>query len=124
MDGDYHNTGVGYQKRFDYLGYSGDGLEGNLATKNSFRGEYLTPSLRNVALTSPYMHDGSLANLAEVVRFYNRGGIENPHLDPRMKPLGLTKREQKDLVEFLLTLNSKSSAQIAAQKQIAAHLSN
>src|SRR5207253_3996420 len=47
-DNNFHNTGVGYHKRFNYLGYSGNGLEGNMATKNTFRGEYLTPSLRNV----------------------------------------------------------------------------
>jgi cytochrome c peroxidase len=113
MDEDFHNTGVGYQKRFDYLGYSGDGLEGNLATKNSFRGEYLTPSLRNVALTAPYMHDGSLATLEDVVQFYNRGGNKNPRLDPKINPLKLTTREQRDLVEFLRTLTSRQATKPA-----------
>ena len=50
---------------------------------------YRTPSLRNVALTAPFMHDGSLATLEDVVEFYDRGGIDNPRKDPLLKPLGL-----------------------------------
>jgi cytochrome c peroxidase len=106
-DHGFHNTGVGYHNRFEYLGYLGDGLPGNPATRNSFQGEYLTPSLRNVALTAPYMHDGSRATLADVILFYDQGGISNPLLDPRIKPLGLSKEEQEDLVEFLKTLNGE-----------------
>ena len=60
-DNRFHNTGVGYRGYFSYLGYSGDGIEGNLVTKNKFRGEYLTPTLRNISRTAPYMHDGSIA---------------------------------------------------------------
>ena len=110
-DFDFHNTGVGYQKRFEYLGYAGDGLEGNPATKNAFRGEYFTPSLRNVVKTAPYMHDGSVATLEDVIRFYNAGGIKNPFLDHRVKPLMLTKEEQSSLVEFLRSLTSESLAE-------------
>lgn len=65
---------------------------------------YKTPSLRNVALTAPYMHDGSLATLAEVVHYYNRGGQPNPGLDPRLRPLGLDQAEIADLVAFLESL--------------------
>ena len=104
-DNDFHNTGVGYHPRFQYLGYAGDGLEVNFARFNNFRGEYVTPSLRNVAQTAPYMHDGSLSTLAEVVHFYNTGGVPNPFLDERIKPLNLSKREEALLVEFLNTLN-------------------
>lgn len=110
-DSDFHNTGVGYQKRFEYLGYAGDGLEGNPATKNAFRGEYFTPSLRNVTRTAPYMHDGSVATLEDVVRFYNAGGISNPFLDHRIKPLMLTEEEQSLLVEFLRSLTSEPLAE-------------
>jgi cytochrome c peroxidase len=106
-DHQFHNTGVGYHERFEYLGYSGDGLELNLARKNDFRGEYLTPSLRNVALTAPYMHDGSLATLDDVVRFYDRGGVRNPFLDPRLAPLGLSADEHRQLVAFLRALTSE-----------------
>jgi cytochrome c peroxidase len=69
-------------------------------------GAYKTPSLRNVALTAPYMHDGSKATLREVVEFYNRGGVLNPHLDPSIRPLGLTDEDLDALVEFLGALTS------------------
>lgn len=67
---------------------------------------YKTPSLRNVALTAPYMHDGSLGDLADVVRFYDRGGNPNPQLDPRIRPLGLSEADVADLVAFLESLTS------------------
>ena len=72
------------------------------------RWRYRTAGLRNVALTAPYMHDGSLATLADVVDFYNRGGIPNPTLDPLMAPLGLSDRERLDLVNFLEALTGDS----------------
>ncbi len=65
------------------------------------RWKYKTPTLRNVALTAPYMHDGSLQTLRQVVAFYNAGGIPNEVLDPAIQPLGLTEREIDDLVAFL-----------------------
>ena len=68
------------------------------------RWKYKTPTLRNVALTAPYMHDGSLATLEDVVRFYNQGGINNQLLDPLIKPLGLSGPEMNDLVAFLRAL--------------------
>jgi len=68
------------------------------------RWRYRTPSLRNVALTAPYMHDGSLGTLEEVIRFYDRGGVPNDGLDPLIRPLGLTDAEVGDLVAFLESL--------------------
>ena len=68
------------------------------------RGKFKTPSLRNVALTWPYLHDGSAASLDDVLEFYDRGGVPNPTLDVRIKPLGLTVDEQNDLVAFLQAL--------------------
>jgi len=68
------------------------------------RWKYRTPTLRNVALTGPYMHDGSLETLRQVVDFYNRGGVPNENLDPEIRPLGLGEREIEDLVAFLETL--------------------
>lgn len=112
-DDRFHNTGVGYHPRFDYLGYGGDGLESNVATGNDFRGEYLTPILRGIAETAPYMHDGSLSTLAEVVDFYDRGGVPNPFLDPAMRPLGLSDEERADLVAFLETLSGAPPETIA-----------
>ncbi len=68
------------------------------------RWKYKTPSLRNVALTAPYMHDGSLATLEAVIDYYDRGGIPNEGLDPRIRPLGLTEGEKRALVAFLESL--------------------
>jgi cytochrome c peroxidase len=68
------------------------------------RWKYRTPSLRNVALTAPYMHDGSLATLRDVILFYDRGGISNEGLDGRIGPLELSESEREDLVSFLESL--------------------
>jgi cytochrome c peroxidase len=72
------------------------------------RWRFRTPSLRNVALTAPFMHDGSLPDLAAVIDFYNAGGIANEGLDPRLKPLGLSTAERADLVSFLHALTGHS----------------
>lgn len=68
------------------------------------RWAYVTPMLRGVKESWPYMHDGSLTTLEQVVEFYNRGGGANPNLDPKIKPLGLTAEEKDALVAFLKTL--------------------
>lgn len=70
------------------------------------RWKYRTPSLRNVARTRPYMHNGSLSTLADVVAFYNDGGVPNEGLDPLIQPLGLSDAERADLVAFLDSLTS------------------
>ena len=69
-------------------------------------GAFKTPQLRNVALTAPYMHDGSEKTLADVIAYYDRGGNPNPFLDGGMRPLGLTDAERADLVELMKTLTS------------------
>lgn len=69
-------------------------------------GAFKTPSLRDVELTTPYMHDGSVKTLLDVVRFYNRGGERNPALADKVHPLGLTEEEMSDLVELLRALTS------------------
>ncbi len=69
-------------------------------------GKFKTPNLRNIALTAPYMHDGSIATLAEVINYYNQGGNKNPWLDPAIFPLNLTTQEQQDLEAFLHELTS------------------
>lgn len=71
-------------------------------------GQFKTSTLRNIALTAPYMHDGSLATLEEVVELYNRGNEKNPRLDPLFKPLNLTPQEKADLVAFMKSLTSPS----------------
>lgn len=68
------------------------------------RWAYVTPTLRGVRETWPYMHDGSLGTLEEVVDFYDRGGGPNPALDRRIRPLGLTAEEKAALVAFLESL--------------------
>jgi cytochrome c peroxidase len=68
------------------------------------RWAYTTPMLRGVSESSPYMHDGSLTTLAEVIEFYDRGGGANPSLDPKIRPLGLTAQEKAALVAFLEAL--------------------
>lgn len=74
------------------------------------RWKYRTPGLRNVALTRPYMHDGSLSTLADVVAFYDGGGVPNPLLDPLIAPLGLSADERAALVAFLESLTSPAVA--------------
>ena len=68
------------------------------------RWRFKTPTLRNVTLTAPYMHDGSLPNLREVVEFYSAGGFAHDGLDPLITPLGLSEQEIDDLVSFLRSL--------------------
>jgi cytochrome c peroxidase len=70
-------------------------------------GEFKVPSLRNLALTAPYMHNGSLATLRDVVKHYSEISPDRLHLDGEaiLKPLRLTERETKDLVAFLESLS-------------------
>jgi cytochrome c peroxidase len=67
---------------------------------------FKTPTLRDVELTGPYMHNGSLKTLLDVVRFYNEGGQKNPNLDDKMRTLNLNEKEMSDIVEFLRALTS------------------
>jgi cytochrome c peroxidase len=69
-------------------------------------GAYKTPTLRNIELTAPYMHDGSIETLEEVVEYYDKGGKKNPLLNPAIFPLHLSKQEKSDLVAFMKALTS------------------
>lgn len=80
---------------------------------------YRTPSLRNVALTAPYMHDGSLATLEEVIAFYDRGGIDNPQKSPLLRPLGLTPEEKQALAAFLGSLTGDNVEKLVAEARAA-----
>ena len=73
--------------------------------KNDDRGAFKTPTLRDVARTAPYMHDGSLGTLEAVVRFYDEGGRANPNLDPEIRPLRFTTAETRARVAFLGSLS-------------------
>jgi cytochrome c peroxidase len=94
-DNAFHNIGVGMQSPDPDRGHHAvSKLLGDLGT-------FKTPSLRDVARTAPYMHDGSLKTLDRVVDFYNGGGFKNPQLDEEIYPLKLTGREKQDLITFL-----------------------
>jgi cytochrome c peroxidase len=75
-----------------------------LTGKPEDRARFKVPSLRNVGLTAPYMHDGSLPSLEAVVAHYDQGGKNHPHKSPLVRPLGLTPKERDDLVAFLRSL--------------------
>jgi len=139
-DGEFHNTGIGYYAtmrpaiaeldvllapgrseriqtellkttgtaQFRDLGrYEITGLPAD-------RWRYRTPTLRNVGLTAPYMHDGSLASLRDVLEFYNRGGVPNEVLDPLIRPLGLGDAEINDLLAFLNALTGSNVGALVA----------
>jgi cytochrome c peroxidase len=99
-DGKFHNTGEGAGDTGDFSD-TGRYQETKVATDT---GAFLTPTLRNVAQTAPYMHDGHLKSLKEVVDFYAGQGNSNPYLDPQMKSIHLTGRDREDLVDFLQSL--------------------
>ncbi len=68
-------------------------------------GKFMTPTLRELTHTAPYMHNGVLKTLEDVIAFYDRGGGNDPNKDPRIKPLGLSKEERTILVDFLKSLS-------------------
>ena len=100
-DEKFHNAGIGWDDNKVDLGRY-------MVTKNPEDiGGMKTPTLREIARSAPYMHDGRFKTLEEVVNFYNQGGVKNPHQDPLILPLELTKEEKHDLVQFLRTLNGE-----------------
>ena len=109
-----HNTGVAWAAADERAGTPGHFLdEGGAAISGlapAARGAFKTPTLREVTRTAPYMHDGSLATLEEVVDFYNRGGRPNPNLDPDMHPLDFSDEDKRSLVAFLRSLSGDTAA--------------
>ena len=99
-DGKFHNIGVGV----DDQGNLKDIGRYHETTVESDRGAFKTPTLRNIANTAPYMHDGSLQTLKQVVDFYAGGGNSNPYLDKKIKTIKLSGQDRADLVEFLKSL--------------------
>ncbi len=93
-DENLHNTGVAWR-------------DGRLADTGGGRGDFKTPTLREVARTGPYMHDGSLPTLEDVVDFYSDGARKNPYLDPELRPLKLSDDEKTALAAFLQSLTGK-----------------
>lgn len=103
-DESFHNTGVSFGSRDRDVGRF------KVTSKPEDRFAFKTPTLRGVALTPPYMHDGSVQTLRGVVEFYNKGGApQDPLLDKRMKPLGLSNEEVTQLVAFLKALSREMS---------------
>ena len=100
-DEKYHNLGVGMKAEKPDLGRNDE------TKQDADKGAFKTPTLREIALTAPYMHDGSQKTLEEVVEFYNKGGEPNPTLDKELKPLNLTPEEKKDLVEIMKAFSGK-----------------
>ena len=99
-DGKFHNTGEGVG---DDNGFADEGRYHETKVKTD-TGAFLTPTLRNVARTAPYMHDGKLKTLDAVMSFYAGEGNSNPYLDPEMKKIALTGQDRADLVAFLQAL--------------------
>ena len=89
-----HNTGVAWHDR-------------KFADAGAGRGDFKTPTLREVARTAPYMHDGSLATLEDVVEYYSGGGRPNSELDRQIRRLDLTAGENRALVSFLNALTGE-----------------
>lgn len=138
-DGHFHNTGIGWARstRNNAAKHAVELLPGTVVevdervlqgVSNLQQGDmgryevthraadswaYRTPSLRNIAITGPYMHDGSLSTLEEVVDFYVRGGIDNPYKDPLLKPLQLSVEEKRDLISFLHALTGDNVKKLA-----------
>lgn len=94
-DEKYHNIGVGMEAEKPDIGRA------EISKDPKDTGAFKTPTIRNVALTSPYMHDGSQKTLEEVVEWYAKGGHPNPHLSDKIKKLELSDQDKKDLVEFM-----------------------
>ena len=110
-DSRFHNLGVGWDpaaKTFrDWGRWDVSKNRVDQQFGEADRGAFKTPTLREVTKRAPYMHDGSIATLREVVEFYNRGGVKNPWLDPKIKPLSLTNAEIDALVEFMKALEGE-----------------
>lgn len=114
-DKGFHNTGIGYRAvpgRVD--DFDDRGREEVTHDPADLR-RFKAPTLRNVARTAPYMHDGSLRSLQDVVRYYNAGGSQDPTQDAAIHPLGLADGEIGDLVAFLESLTGDNLDCLAAE---------
>jgi cytochrome c peroxidase len=137
-DNGFHNTGIGFaaamggsnEKRRVQIapgtfvevdrevidsvsGEKGNDLGRYEVTQNpEDRWKYRTPSLRNIGLTAPYMHDGSLGTLEKVVQFYRQGGRPNENLDALIRPLPLNDQEAAALVAFLKSLTGSNAGDL------------
>lgn len=118
-DEEYHNLGVGWDESKKKLADPGRWAPEPIGQKgDESLGAFKTPTCRNVALSGPYMHDGGMKTLEEVMDHYNKGGHPNPSLDKDMKPLNLTKEEVADVIAFMhaLTGEVKTTAELIPAK--------
>jgi cytochrome c peroxidase len=106
----FHNLGIGWDAKTKK--FADDGRYA-VTKKEEDRGAFKTPAIRDVSKHPPYMHDGSLATLRAVVEHYNKGGNRNPHLDPKIKVLNLTRQEMDALVKFMEALDGEGYADTA-----------
>jgi cytochrome c peroxidase len=104
-DEDFHNTGVAWVPDNGSGGRLTDRGRAVVTNRTEDEGAFRTPTLREIARTAPYMHNGSLPTLEAVVDFYDRGGRRNPSLDKDIMPLRLSTADKAALVEFLKALN-------------------
>src|SRR5262249_58593569 len=102
------NLGVGWDDTAKKSADPGRLAIDSIGAKNpADYGAFKTPTVRDAARTGPYMHDGSLETLDEVVEHYNKGGNPNPALDKDVKQLNLTDQEKTDVVEFMKALTGE-----------------
>ncbi len=110
-DEEFHNIGVGWdegKKRFSDWGRWA--VEPYGARYDGSMGAFKTPTVRDIARTAPYMHDGSMATLEAVMDHYDKGGTPNPALDSKMKKLNLTAQEKADIIAFMKALTGESKS--------------
>ena len=100
-DHDFHNVG-------QYLQYADSG-RARITLRSQDNGKFKTPTLRNIALTAPYMHNGSMATLEEVIEHFASGGLPHANRDPEMRSFALTSEERPDLIAFLNALTDDRS---------------
>jgi cytochrome c peroxidase len=103
-DEEFHDTGIAWRG-----GALADSGRYEVTHDARHLGAFKTPTLREAACTAPYMHDGSIATLEEVVDFYDRGGHPNPYLDDEIRPLRLSTQDRRDLVLLLIALGGDCS---------------
>ncbi len=103
---------------FTHIGFENNGIDPDLINRDKGKGaisgkifeegQFKVPTLRNIAVTAPYMHDGRFKTLEEVLEHYNSGGHPSPNVSPNVRPLNLSEQDKKDLIAFLNTLTDST----------------
>jgi cytochrome c peroxidase len=99
-------TDHGFYNIGQYLSYADPGRQ-RITLQEADRGRFKVPTLRNISLTAPYMHDGSMATLEEVIDHFASGGIDHPNKSDLMRPFELGSEAKADLIAFLNTLTDE-----------------